>query len=48
MGYVHCLDGVTRDFLSSGNFQVEVACERYEAEAQLSPFFDPQNERIKS
>lgn len=48
MGYVHCPDGVTRDFLDSGTFEVEVACERYPAEVRFSPFFDPRNERIKS
>lgn len=48
MGYVHCPDGVTRDFLDSGTFEVEVACKRYPAEVRFSPFFDPRNERIKS
>ncbi len=48
MGYVSCPDGVTKDFLDSGSFEVEVACERYAAQAQFRPFYDPQNTRIKA
>jgi glycine cleavage system aminomethyltransferase T/glycine/D-amino acid oxidase-like deaminating enzyme len=48
MGYVHCPDGVRREFLDSGTFEVEVACERHPATVQFSPFFDPRNERIRS
>jgi len=48
MGYVHCPEGVTSDFLSSGRFEVEVACERYRAELQLRPFYDPKNERVRA
>jgi heterotetrameric sarcosine oxidase gamma subunit len=47
MGYVYCPEGVTKDFVDSGNFEVEVACERYAARAQFRPFYDPDNERIK-
>jgi glycine cleavage system aminomethyltransferase T/glycine/D-amino acid oxidase-like deaminating enzyme len=48
MGYVHCPDGVTRDFLNAGTFEVEVACERYSAGVQFQPFYDPGNERIRA
>ena len=48
MGYVTEPDGVSADFLRSGEFEVEVACERYPAELQLGPFYDPRNERIKA
>jgi 4-methylaminobutanoate oxidase (formaldehyde-forming) len=48
MGYVHCQDGVTPGFLSSGRFEVEVACERYRAQVQLRPFYDPNNERVRA
>lgn len=40
-------DGVSADFLKSGNFEVEVACERHGAHLQLGAFYDPKNERIK-
>jgi 4-methylaminobutanoate oxidase (formaldehyde-forming) len=48
MGYVHCPDGVTQDFLNTGTFEVEVACERYSAGVQFQPFYDPGNERIRA
>lgn len=48
MGYVSCAEGVTKDFMESGSFEVEVACERYAAQAQFKPFYDPTNARIKA
>jgi 4-methylaminobutanoate oxidase (formaldehyde-forming) len=48
MGYIHCAEGVTKDYLASGGFEVEIACERIDAEASLAPFYDPKNERIKT
>ena len=47
MGYVHCPEGVTADYLASGGFEIEVACEKFKAEPSLRPFLDPKNERIK-
>jgi 4-methylaminobutanoate oxidase (formaldehyde-forming) len=47
MGYVTCADGVTPDWLAAGKWQIEVACERYEARVQLKPWYDPTNERMK-
>jgi 4-methylaminobutanoate oxidase (formaldehyde-forming) len=47
MGYVHAPAGVTREWLESGRWQVEVACERRAARVQLQPWYDPKNERIK-
>ena len=48
MGYVGCEAGVTKDWLSSGTWEVEVACQRYRARVQLEPLYDPKNERIKA
>ncbi|XWN32362.1 MAG: FAD-dependent oxidoreductase [Devosia sp.] len=48
MGYVSCPDGVTTDFLASGRFAVEVACEPHAAHLQLKPFYDPTNARIRA
>ena len=31
----------------AGKWQIEVACERYEARVQLKPWYDPTNERMK-
>ena len=48
MGYLNCPDGVTREWLQSGHWEVEVACVRHTARVQLDPWYDPRNERIKA
>ena len=40
--------GVTKEWLGSGKWEVEVACRRWVAAVQLHPCYDPGNERIKS
>jgi len=47
MGYVHTPAGITREWLESGRWEVEVACSRYPARVQLRPWYDPTNERIR-
>jgi 4-methylaminobutanoate oxidase (formaldehyde-forming) len=48
MGYVSCEDGVAAEWLSSGRWEVEVACRRHSCRVQLQPWYDPRNERIRS
>jgi 4-methylaminobutanoate oxidase (formaldehyde-forming) len=48
MGYVACDGGVTREWVESGRWEIEVACQRHAAAVQLQPWYDPKNERIKS
>jgi 4-methylaminobutanoate oxidase (formaldehyde-forming) len=48
MGYVGLEGGVTRDWLESGTWQIEVACRAWPARVQLQPWYDPKNERIKA
>jgi len=48
MGYVSVDSGVTKEWLESGTWEVEVACTRFAARVQLAPFYDPKNERIKA
>jgi 4-methylaminobutanoate oxidase (formaldehyde-forming) len=48
MGYVSFAGGVTRDWLESGHWEIEVACVRHPAQVQLEPWYDPRNERIRS
>ncbi len=48
MGYVSLDAGVTKEWLGSGKWEVEVACRRWAASVQLQPWYDPRNERIKS
>ncbi len=47
MGYVSCESGVTPEWLSTGQWAVEVACRPYPGRVQLQPWYDPANSRIK-
>jgi 4-methylaminobutanoate oxidase (formaldehyde-forming) len=48
MGYVENPAGVAdSDFVLSGSYEVEVACERVPAQPSLQPFFDPRGERVR-
>ncbi|MDH3425894.1 MAG: FAD-dependent oxidoreductase [Acidimicrobiia bacterium] len=46
MGYLNNPDGVTKDWLDSGSFEIEVATERIPATASVRSFYDPDSERI--
>ena len=48
LGYVRHSSGVTRDFIRSGQYEIEVACERIPARASLTPFYDPENKRSRA
>ncbi len=49
MGYVKDPAGITsRDYVLSGAYEVEVACERIPAEVALRPFYDPSSERVRA
>jgi 4-methylaminobutanoate oxidase (formaldehyde-forming) len=48
MGYVSCPEGVSKGWLESGRWEVEVACRRFPARVQLEAWYDPKNERIKA
>lgn len=47
LGYVTCEAGVTDDWLSSGDWQVEIAWKRHAVQAHLRPWYDPKGERLK-
>ena len=47
MGYVHHPDGVTQELIADSRFEIEIACERYPAEASFRAFYDPRGERVK-
>ena len=47
MGYVTNEDGVSKDFLESSTFEIEVAGERHRANASLRAFYDPKSERVR-
>ncbi len=48
MGYVRHPDGVTRDWVLGGTYELEVATKRVPCAVTLSPLYDPQNIRVKS
>jgi heterotetrameric sarcosine oxidase gamma subunit len=48
LGYVKNPDGVTKEWLDSGTWEVELAWKRHAANVQLQPFYDPKGDRIKS
>ena len=47
MGYVHHDGGVDKEFLDSQRFEVEIACKRYDVDAQIGSWYDPKGLRIK-
>jgi heterotetrameric sarcosine oxidase gamma subunit len=48
LGYVHNSEGVTKDWIESGTWEVELAWKRYAAKVQFQSFYDPKGERIKA
>jgi 4-methylaminobutanoate oxidase (formaldehyde-forming) len=47
MGYVNNADGVTKEWIDAGAFEIEVATERIPATASIRSFYDPRNERVR-
>ena len=48
LGYVRCEEGVSADFLDSGDWQIDVAGARIPAKASLRALYDPKGERSKA
>jgi 4-methylaminobutanoate oxidase (formaldehyde-forming) len=48
LGYVAHPDGVDADFVKTGRYEIEVACERVPAQASLRPLYDPGSERVRA
>lgn len=48
LGYVGHEEGVGADFVNSGRYEIEVACERIPALVTLKPPYDPGSTRIRS
>ncbi len=46
-GYIRNPDGVSNGFIASGEYELEVACERVACEVHLDPLYDPKMERVK-
>jgi 4-methylaminobutanoate oxidase (formaldehyde-forming) len=47
MGYVENPDGVTPAWIRAGDYELEVATERFAAKVRLSPPYDPKGERVR-
>ena len=47
-GYVRNPDGLTRDWVLAGSYELEVAGVRVPAELSLQPLYDPTNARVKA
>jgi 4-methylaminobutanoate oxidase (formaldehyde-forming) len=47
MGYLNHPEGVTKDWLGAGTFEIEVATRRIPATASIRSFYDPGNERVR-
>ncbi|WP_370210678.1 FAD-dependent oxidoreductase [Roseovarius sp.] len=47
-GYVRHPDGVTRDFVESGSYELEVGTERVACEVHMAPLYDPAMTRVKA
>jgi len=43
----NCFEIVNKEYLATGNWEVEVAGKFYPAKVSLSPFYDPENKKIK-
>ena len=48
LGYVSNKEGVTKEWIDSGTWEVELAWKKYKAKVQFQSFYDPKNERIKA
>jgi len=48
LGWVSHPDGVTDAFITSGRWEIEIACERRRARAQLAPPYDPKSLRVRA
>ena len=47
-GYLRNTDGVTADYVLSGDYELEIATERVSVEVSLTPFYDPKMLRVKA
>ena len=48
LGYVSHQDGVSREFVESGQYQIEIAGRRFPAKATLKPLYDPQGACLRA
>ena len=47
MGYTHSDDGVTKSWIDSGSWEIEVATRRLKITPSIKSFYDPNKERAR-
>jgi sarcosine dehydrogenase len=47
-GYVRHQEGISREYLLAGNYELEVATKRSPCRLHLTPLYDPKMERVRS
>ena len=47
MGYVNNKDGVTKSWIESGNWEIEIATRRLDVTPSIKSFYDPNKEKIR-
>lgn len=47
MGYVNCKDGVTKEWIEDGRFEVDFAGARHAVDTRLTPYYDPTGARTR-
>lgn len=47
LGYVNNPHGVTKDWVASGSWEVEIAMKRYAVQLQFGPWYDPQGVAVR-
>ena len=48
LGYVNHDEGVTADFITGGQFEIEIGGQRHPAKASLRPMYDPKGLKVRS
>ena len=48
LGYVRAEGGVTADWITQGDFAVEIAWQRHPAELRFEAFYDPRNIKVRA
>ena len=48
LGYINGDETVNAVFVNAGTYEIEVAGQRYQADASLRPWYDPKNNRVRS
>ena len=46
MGYIESEEGISKEYVKDGSYQIELMGERYSGQASLVPFYDPKGTKI--